>query len=221
MRSPSCAGGSGQGPPERVHRPAARPLARRSRALALPALRAGGLVRKLARGPRHRGAVRPAGDGDRDDIRLDPLRRARGRPDAGDRRRAGAGRAHARCERLADVLADHAAVHSVGCHLRRDPHHRTLPRRVRRRRRRVGRLQGQTETATLRVQERYESFDLAGAYAISIVLATMAILVLVAMTVIRPRKRPPRCRFTCATSPSGSATSSPSTTSRSRSRAAL
>ncbi len=51
-----------------------------------------------------------------------------------------------------------------------------------------GRLQGQTETATLRVQERYESFDLAGAYAISIVLATMAILVLVAMTVIRPRE---------------------------------
>ena len=35
-----------------------------------------------------------------------------------------------------------------------------------------GRLQGQTETATLRVQERWESFDLAGAYAISIVLAT-------------------------------------------------
>jgi sulfate/thiosulfate transport system permease protein len=30
-----------------------------------------------------------------------------------------------------------------------------------------GRLQGQTETATLRVQERWESFDLAGAYAIS------------------------------------------------------
>ena len=43
-----------------------------------------------------------------------------------------------------------------------------------------GRIQGQTETATLRVQERYESFDLAGAYAISIVLALMAILVLVA-----------------------------------------
>lgn len=51
-----------------------------------------------------------------------------------------------------------------------------------------GRLQGQTETATLRVQERWESFDLAGAYAISIVLATIAILVLVAMTVIRPRE---------------------------------
>jgi sulfate transport system permease protein len=51
-----------------------------------------------------------------------------------------------------------------------------------------GRLQGQTETATLRVQERYEAFDLAGAYAISIVLALVAILVLVAMTVIRPRE---------------------------------
>jgi sulfate transport system permease protein len=51
-----------------------------------------------------------------------------------------------------------------------------------------GRLQGQTETATLRVQERYEAFDLAGAYAISIVLALVAVLVLVAMTVIRPRE---------------------------------
>jgi len=51
-----------------------------------------------------------------------------------------------------------------------------------------GRIQGQTETATLRVEERYEQFDLAGAYAISIVLALMAILVLVAMTAIRPKE---------------------------------
>jgi sulfate transport system permease protein len=51
-----------------------------------------------------------------------------------------------------------------------------------------GRLQGQTETATLRVQERYESFDLAGAYAISLVLAAIAVLVLVAMTLIRPKE---------------------------------
>ena len=51
-----------------------------------------------------------------------------------------------------------------------------------------GRLQGQTETATLRVQERWEAFDLAGAYAISIVLALIAILVLVAMTIIRPKE---------------------------------
>jgi sulfate transport system permease protein len=51
-----------------------------------------------------------------------------------------------------------------------------------------GRLQGQTETATLRVQERYESFDLAGAYAISLVLALIAVLVLVAMTMFRPER---------------------------------
>jgi sulfate transport system permease protein len=51
-----------------------------------------------------------------------------------------------------------------------------------------GRIQGRTETATLRVEERYESFDLAGAYAISIVLALMAIAVLLAMTVIKPRE---------------------------------
>jgi sulfate/thiosulfate transport system permease protein len=51
-----------------------------------------------------------------------------------------------------------------------------------------GRLQGQTETATLRVQERYESFDLAGAYAISLVLAAIAVVVLIAMTLIRPKE---------------------------------
>jgi len=51
-----------------------------------------------------------------------------------------------------------------------------------------GRLQGETETATLRFEERYESFDVAGAYAISIVLALIAVLVLVAMTVIRPKE---------------------------------
>jgi sulfate transport system permease protein len=53
-----------------------------------------------------------------------------------------------------------------------------------------GRLQGQTETATLRVQERYESFDQSGAYAISLALALIAVIVLVSMTVIRPREEP-------------------------------
>jgi sulfate transport system permease protein len=51
-----------------------------------------------------------------------------------------------------------------------------------------GRIQGETETATLRVEEQYEQFNLAGAYAISIVLALMAIIVLVAMTAIRPKE---------------------------------
>jgi sulfate transport system permease protein len=51
-----------------------------------------------------------------------------------------------------------------------------------------GRVQGETETATLRVEERYQSFDVAGAYAISLVLAATAVLVLVAMTLIKPRE---------------------------------
>ena len=51
-----------------------------------------------------------------------------------------------------------------------------------------GRLQGETETATLRVEERYQSLDLAGAYAISIVLALFAVLVLVALTLFRPKE---------------------------------
>ncbi len=51
-----------------------------------------------------------------------------------------------------------------------------------------GHLQGQTETATLRVQDQYEDFNLAGAYGISIVLALVAVIVLVAMTTLRPRE---------------------------------
>jgi sulfate/thiosulfate transport system permease protein len=51
-----------------------------------------------------------------------------------------------------------------------------------------GRIQGQTETATLRVEERYDSFDLAGAYAISLVLAATAVVVLIAMMLIKPRE---------------------------------
>jgi sulfate transport system permease protein len=53
-----------------------------------------------------------------------------------------------------------------------------------------GRLQGRTETATLVVQERYESMDVAGAYAVSLALAGIAVLVLVLMTLIRPREEP-------------------------------
>jgi sulfate transport system permease protein len=51
-----------------------------------------------------------------------------------------------------------------------------------------GRVQGETETATLRVEERYDSFDLAGAYAISLVLAATAVVVLIAMTLVKPKE---------------------------------
>jgi sulfate/thiosulfate transport system permease protein len=45
-----------------------------------------------------------------------------------------------------------------------------------------GRIAGQTETLTLHVQERFEAFDLTGAYAASVVLALIAIATLVGMS---------------------------------------
>ena len=110
-------------------------------------------------GPRNPGALRAAVDGDRHDLRLAAVRRARGRPDAArDRRRAGAGGSHARrlvagrrfagsrCPSIrwaviygvilttARCLGEFGAVAVVS-----------------------GSLQGETETATLRVEERYQS----------------------------------------------------------------
>jgi sulfate transport system permease protein len=51
-----------------------------------------------------------------------------------------------------------------------------------------GHIEGQTETATLRVQDAYENFDVAGAYGISIVLAVMSVIVLMAMTFLKPKE---------------------------------
>ena len=48
-----------------------------------------------------------------------------------------------------------------------------------------GRLAGQTETLTLYVENRFEAFDLTGAYAASLTLAALALLVLLAMTRLR------------------------------------
>jgi sulfate/thiosulfate transport system permease protein len=52
-----------------------------------------------------------------------------------------------------------------------------------------GRLQGQTETLTLRVQDEFERFDLTGAYAASALLALMAVAVLLLMTALERRRR--------------------------------
>jgi sulfate/thiosulfate transport system permease protein len=52
-----------------------------------------------------------------------------------------------------------------------------------------GRLVGQTETLTLRVQNEFERFDLTGAYAASALLAVMAVAVLLAMTALERRRR--------------------------------
>jgi sulfate transport system permease protein len=51
-----------------------------------------------------------------------------------------------------------------------------------------GRVEGSTETATLRVDDLLQQFQESGAYAVSLVLATIAVAVLVAMTAIRPRE---------------------------------
>ncbi len=51
-----------------------------------------------------------------------------------------------------------------------------------------GRIEGKTETAPLRVQDSYENFDLAGAYGVSLVLAVMSVIVLIAMTVLKPKE---------------------------------
>src|SRR3712207_5746449 len=49
-----------------------------------------------------------------------------------------------------------------------------------------GRIAGRTETMTLHVEERFQAFELVGAYAASVVLALLAVATLLAMTLFRP-----------------------------------
>jgi sulfate/thiosulfate transport system permease protein len=51
-----------------------------------------------------------------------------------------------------------------------------------------GKISGQTQTATLFVEERFQRFDLTGAYAASVVLALLALVTLLAMNVIKPKE---------------------------------
>jgi sulfate transport system permease protein len=52
-----------------------------------------------------------------------------------------------------------------------------------------GRIAGRTETLPLRVQERYDAFDPVSAYTASVVLALLAVITLLSMTLIR-KERP-------------------------------
>jgi sulfate/thiosulfate transport system permease protein len=52
-----------------------------------------------------------------------------------------------------------------------------------------GRIVGKTETATLRVEDSYQSFDAISAYAVALVLAVIAVAVLILMTVLEPKER--------------------------------
>jgi sulfate transport system permease protein len=51
-----------------------------------------------------------------------------------------------------------------------------------------GKISGETETLTLLVEKRFQNFDLAGAYAASALLAVIALVTLVAMTLLNKRR---------------------------------
>jgi len=51
-----------------------------------------------------------------------------------------------------------------------------------------GRLAGQTESLTLYVQDRYQSFDNTGAYAAAVLLALLALATLLLMTRLKPKE---------------------------------
>ncbi len=51
-----------------------------------------------------------------------------------------------------------------------------------------GKISGETETLTLLVEKRFTNFDLAGAYAASALLAVIALVTLLAMTLVHRRK---------------------------------
>jgi sulfate transport system permease protein len=52
-----------------------------------------------------------------------------------------------------------------------------------------GKLEGQTQTLTLFVEDRFQNFDLTGAYAASVVLAILAVAVIVSMTLLDRRRK--------------------------------
>ena len=52
-----------------------------------------------------------------------------------------------------------------------------------------GKISGRTETLTVYVEDRFQSLDLAGAYAAAVVLALLAVAVLVLMTLLQRRHK--------------------------------
>ena len=52
-----------------------------------------------------------------------------------------------------------------------------------------GKISGRTETLTLFVEDRFQSLDLAGAYAAALVLALIAVAVLTLMTLLQRRHK--------------------------------
>ena len=76
-----------------------------------------------------------------------------------------------------------------GGRLRGRAHDRPRAGRVRRGQHGLGPDRGQTQTLPLLVQDRFENFDITGAYASAVVLALMALGTLVAMNLLTRRTR--------------------------------
>jgi sulfate transport system permease protein len=51
-----------------------------------------------------------------------------------------------------------------------------------------GKIAGQTSTLTVHVEERFQQFDLVGAYTSSLVLAVIALTIVLAMTLLKPKE---------------------------------
>jgi sulfate/thiosulfate transport system permease protein len=51
-----------------------------------------------------------------------------------------------------------------------------------------GNVANQTQTATLLVEKQYQSFDQAGAYAVSFVLAFVSVLCIIVVSLLRPKE---------------------------------
>ena len=51
-----------------------------------------------------------------------------------------------------------------------------------------GKIAGRTSTLTIHVEERFQQFDLVGAYTSSLVLALIAIVIVLSMTVLKPKE---------------------------------
>jgi len=51
-----------------------------------------------------------------------------------------------------------------------------------------GKIAGQTSTLTIHVEERFQQFDMVGAYTSSLVLAVIALVIVLGMTLLRPKE---------------------------------
>jgi len=50
-----------------------------------------------------------------------------------------------------------------------------------------GRIEGQTQTLTLYVKDQFDNFDFTGAYAASVLLAAIALITVLAMSLLKPK----------------------------------